>query len=70
MILASLNIKTAFDVARPKVIAEVSEEIGVKGDLIAAMLPEMQWSRGSADVDAWHAVFKYSKCALHQRNLT
>ena len=42
MYLASLDAKTAFDVATPGLIADISEETGVRGWIIAALLEEME----------------------------
>ena len=41
-----------FDVSMPNVVAKVLEDIGVHGDLIAAMSAELQGLRGSADFEA------------------
>ena len=41
-----------FDVSMPKVVAKVLEEIGVHGNLIAAISAELQGLRGSADFEA------------------
>ena len=62
--VASVGIKTAFDVARPKLIAKVLPEIGVHGSLVAAaMLAEMQNLRGTVDVEACRAD---SRCCTRQ----
>ena len=45
MYLASMDIKTAFDVARPKHIARIMEEHNVRGWVIAALLREMPFGR-------------------------
>ena len=41
MYLASMDIKTAFDVARPKHIARIMEDHNVRGWIIAALSREM-----------------------------
>ena len=41
MYLSSLVVKTPFDVATPGSIADISEETGVRGWIIAALLEEM-----------------------------
>ena len=40
--VASLDVKTAFDVARPVVVSEILALTGVHGHLTAALLAEMQ----------------------------
>ena len=48
MFLASLNIKTAFDGARPRHVAKNMESHDKHGWLIAAFLREMSWLEGKA----------------------
>ena len=50
--VASLDVKTAFDVALLEVSAKVLQGIKVHGDLTAAMLADMQHVRGTADFEA------------------
>ena len=45
--MASLDVKTAFDVARPAVVSEILALMGVHGHLTAALLAAMQDVRGS-----------------------
>ena len=46
--MASLDVKTAFDVAKPSVVSKILTLTGVHGHLTAALLAEMQDVRGSA----------------------
>ena len=46
--MASLDVKTAFDVARPAVVSKIPTLTGVHGHVAAALLAEMQDVRGSA----------------------
>ena len=55
--MASWDIRTA----RPNVIAKVLEEIGMHGDLIAAMPTETQDLLGAADVEACQVDSWYSR---------
>ena len=47
-LMASLDVKTAFDVAKPALVSKVLTLTGVHGHLTAALLAEMQDVRGSA----------------------
>ena len=46
--MASLDVKTAFDVAEPSAVSRILTLTGVHGHLTAALLAEMQDVRGSA----------------------
>ena len=46
--MASLDVKTAFDVTKPSVVSKILTVTGVHGHLTAALLAEMQEVRGSA----------------------
>ena len=48
MYLASLDVKTAFDVARPRVVSKILTLIGTHDHVVAALLAEMQDVKGSA----------------------
>ena len=48
MYLASLDIKTAFDEARPRHVAKIMESHDTNGWLIAAFLREMSGLKGKA----------------------
>ena len=50
MYLASMDIKTAFDVARPRHVAKIMESHDTHGWLIAALLREMSGLEGKAEV--------------------
>ena len=49
--MASLYVKTAFDVAKPPVVSKILTLTGVHGHLTAALLVEMQDVRGSASFE-------------------
>ena len=44
--MASLDVKTAFDVARPSVVSKILTLIGTHGHVVAAILAEMQDVQG------------------------
>ena len=44
--MASLDVKTTFDVARPSVVSEILTLIGTHGLVVAAILAEMQDVKG------------------------
>ena len=46
--MASLDVKTAFDVANPSVVAKILSLIGTHCHVVAALLAEMQDVKGSA----------------------
>ena len=56
MYMASLDVKTAFDVARPSVVSKI-----LHGH-VAALLAEMQDVKGSACFENCETEFRYSKC--------
>ena len=58
MYLASLNIKTTIDVARPKVTSKLLQE----GELFVVMLAEMQDLREESDFESCKVNFLYSRC--------
>ena len=60
--MASSNVKTAFDVAKPAVVSKVLTLTGVHGHLTAALLAEMQDVRGSASFENSETEFRYSQC--------
>ena len=62
MYMASLDVKTAFDVARPSVVSKVLSLIGTHGHLVAALFAEMQDVKGSACFENCETEFRYSKC--------
>ena len=59
---ASLDVKTAFDVARPAVVSKILTLTGVHGHLTAALLAEMQNVRGSASFENSETEFRYTRC--------
>ena len=46
--LASLDVKKAFDVAKPSVVSRILSQIGVHGHVAATLPAEMQDVQGSA----------------------
>ena len=60
--IASLDVKTAFDVARPAVVSKILTLIGTHGHVVAAILAEMQDLKGSASFENCETEFRYSKC--------
>ena len=61
-LMASLDVKTAFDVAKPSVVSRILTLTGVHGRLTAALLAEMQDTRGSACFENSETEFRYSRC--------
>ena len=62
MYLASMDIKTAFDEARPRHVAKI---MGTHGWLIAALLREMSGLEGEAMLECVESDFVFNRC-LHQ----
>ena len=62
MYMASLDVKTAFDVARPSVVSKILSFIVSHGHVVAALLAEMQDVKGSACFETCETEFRYSKC--------
>ena len=62
MYMASLDVKTAFDVAKPSVVSQILSLIGTHGHVVSALLPEMQDMKGSAWFENCETEFRYSKC--------
>ena len=60
--MASSDVKTAFDVARPAVVSKILTLTGVHGHLTAALLAGMQDVRGSASFENCATEFRYSRC--------
>ena len=60
--MASSDVKTAFDVARPAVVSKILTLTGVHGHLTAALLAEMQDVHRSASIDNSETEFRYSRC--------
>ena len=46
MYMASLDVKTAFDVSKPSVASKILSLIGTHGHVVAALLAEMQDMKG------------------------
>ena len=62
MYLASMVIKTAFDVARPKHIAKIMGDQDVHGWITAALLREMAGLEGLATFEAVASTFPFTRC--------
>ena len=60
--VASLDVKTASDVAKPSVVSKLLTLTGVHGHLAAALLAEMQDVRGSACFGNSETELRYSRC--------
>ena len=58
----ALDVKTAFDVAKPSVVSQILSLIGTHGHVVAALLAEMQDVQGSACFENCEPEFRYSKC--------
>ena len=67
MYMASLDVKTAFDVAKPSVVSKILSLIGTHGHVVAALLAQMQVVKGSACFENCETEFRDSKFNLaHQ----
>ena len=60
--MASLDVKTALDVAKPSLVSKILTLTGVHGHLTEALLAEMQDVWGSARFENRETEFRYSKC--------
>ena len=60
--VASLDVKTAFDVAKPSMVSKILTLTGVHGHLTAPLLAEMQEVRGSASFENSETEFRHSRC--------
>ena len=67
--MASLDVKKAFDVAKPSVVPKILTLTGVHGHLTAALLAEMQDVRGSGSFENSETEFRYSRC-ISQGNVS
>ena len=61
MYLASLDIKTAFDEAKPKHVAEIMDNHNTHGWLIAALLREMSGLSGKATFECMESGFAFNR---------
>ena len=59
--MASLDVKTAFVVAKPSVVSEILSLTGDQGHVAAAPLAEMQDVQGSACFETCETEFMYSR---------
>ena len=62
MLMASLDIKTAFDEARPRQIARSMEGLNMHGWLIAALLREISRLEGKAMFECVESSFNFNRC--------
>ena len=69
MYLASMDIKTAFDVAKPKHIANIMEHHDVHGRIIAAILREMAGLEVQAKFECVESTVSFAKCIRQGRVL-
>ena len=60
--MASLHVKTAFDVAKPSAVSHIMTSNDTNGYLVAAFLEEMKDVRGSACIENCETWFRYSIC--------
>ena len=59
---ASLEIKTAFDEARPKHVAKIMDSHNTHGRIIAAFLREMSGLSGKAMFECVESSFAFNRC--------
>ena len=62
MFMASLDIKSAFDEARPRHIARILESHNIHGWLIAALLREMSGLEGGSMFECVESSFTFNPC--------
>ena len=60
--IASLDVKTSFDVAKHSVVSKVLSLTGAHGHVVAALLSELQDVQGSPCFDNCETEFRLSKC--------
>ena len=64
MYIASLAIKTAFEVARPKQISKIVERLDIHGWIRAALFREMKALEGNAAFDNVGSKLKLMRCIV------
>ena len=62
MYLGSLDIRTAFDDARPRHVAKIMESHDIHGWLIAALLREVAGLEGKAMFECVESSFAFNRC--------
>ena len=62
MYMASLDIKTAFDEAKPKQVAKIMDSHNTHGWIIAALLREMSGLSGKAIFECVECRFAFNRC--------
>ena len=60
--VASLDIKTAFDDAKPKHVAQILDSHNTHGLLIAPLLREMSEQASKAMFDCMESCFSFNRC--------
>ena len=60
--VASLNVRTAFDVAKPSVVSTILTCMEIHNPVVAALLEEVKNVRGSACFETCEAEFRFSRC--------
>ena len=60
--LASLDVKTVFDVAKPSAVSRILSLTGLHGHVAAALLAEMQHVPGSACFENCETEFRNTRC--------
>ena len=68
MFLASLDIKTAFDDAKPKHVANVMDRHGYHGWQISSVLREVSGLQGNATFEQVDTSFTFNRC-LRQESI-
>ena len=61
--MARLDIKTAFDEAKPKHVAKIMDSHNTHGWIIAALLSEMSGLEGKVMFECVESSFVFSRCA-------
>ena len=60
--MASLDVRSALDVAKPSVVSRTLAYMGTHGHVAAALLEEMKDVRGSVCFENCETEFRYSRC--------
>ena len=67
MFLVNMDIKTAFDVVRPKHIARITEDHNVHGWIVAALCREMASLERQAMFECGENTFSFARCIRQRR---
>ena len=60
--MASLDVRSAHDVAKPSMVSRILAHMGTHGHVVGALLEEMKDVRGSPCFDNCETEFRYSRC--------